>query len=59
MQGKNTNTILYKDILAAFMSKLDNCERKVRLNNVPISEELSLIVVVNDEEQVLPDLQNI
>ena len=44
MQGKNTNTIQFYDILKAFMSKLGNWKRKVRTNKVVIFEELSPIL---------------
>ena len=52
MQGKNTNIIQFKDILKAFMSKLDNWKRKVRTNNVAMFEELSLILTKNTRFQI-------
>ena len=57
MQGKNTNIIQFKDTLKTFMSKIDNCKRKVRTNNVAMFEELSSIVKVDDEEHTLPNLE--
>ena len=57
MQGRNTNIIQFKDTLKAFISKLDNWKRKVRMNNVAMFEELSSILKVDEEEHVLPDLE--
>ena len=57
MQGKNTNIIQFKDTLKAFMSKLDNWKRKVRMGNVAMFEELSSILKVDDQELVLSDSQ--
>ena len=57
MQGRNTNIIQFKDSLKAFMSKLDNWKRKVRMNNVAMFEELSSALKVDEEEHVLPDLE--
>ena len=57
VQERDTDIIQFKDTLKAFMSKLDNSKRKVRMNNVAMSEELSSILKVDDEKQVLPDLE--
>ena len=57
VQERGTDIIQFKDTLKAFMSKLDNWKRKVRMNNVAMSEELSSILKVDDEKQVLPDLE--
>ena len=56
MQGENTNTIQFKDTLKAFMSKLDNWKRKVRMDNVAMFEELSSLLKVDDQELVFSDL---
>ena len=56
MQGKNTNIIIFKATLLAFVSKLDKWKRKVRINNF-MFEELSLIVMTDDEEQMHADLE--
>ena len=57
MQKRNTNIIQFKDSLKAFISKLDNWKRKVRMNNVAMFEELSSALKVDEEEHVLPDLE--
>ena len=57
MQGKNITIIQFKDTLKAFMSNLDNWKRKVRMGNVAMFEELSLILKVDDQELVLSDSQ--
>ena len=57
MQRKNNNIIQFKDTWKAFMNKLDNWKRKVRMNNVAMFEELSSIWKVDDKEHMLPDLE--
>ena len=57
MQENNTNIILFKRILSAFISKLNNRKRKVKINNFATFEKLSSILVADDEKQVLPDLE--
>ena len=41
------------------MSKLDNWKRKVRTNNVAMSEELSSILKVDDKEHMFPNLEKL
>jgi len=55
MQGRNTNIIKFMDSLKAFMSKLENWKRKVKIKNVAMFEKLSSILVAGGEDQVLPE----
>lgn len=55
MQGRNTNIIKFMDLLKAFMIKLENWKRKVKIKNVTMFEKLSSILVVGSEDQVLPE----
>ena len=58
MQRKNTNIILFTNILIAFMSKSDNLKKKVGINDAAKLNK-STILIVADEEQVLPDVEKI
>ena len=55
MQGRNTNIIKFMDSLKAFMSKLENWKRKVKIKNVAMFEQLSSVIVAGGEDQVLPE----
>ena len=55
MQGRNTNIIKFIDSLKAFMSKLENWKRKVKIKNVAMFEKLSSIFVAGGEDQVFPE----
>ena len=45
----------FMDSLKAFMSKLENWKRKVKIKNVAMFEKLSSILVAGGEDQVIPE----
>jgi hypothetical protein len=59
MQGRNTDIIKLIYSLKAFMSKLENWKRKVKIKNVAMFEKLSSVLVVGGDDQVLPEFPKI
>ena len=44
MQGKDTNIIIFVDVLRAFKSKLANWKRKVEMHNYTMFEKLDILL---------------
>ena len=44
MQGKDTNIVIFVDVLRAFKSKLANWKRKVQLYNYTMFEKLNILL---------------
>ena len=49
MQGKDTNIIIFVDVLRAFKSKLANWKRKVEMHNYTMFEKLDIILYERPE----------